>query len=31
MVENKDTKIYKMCIDFTALKKHCPKDYFLLP
>jgi hypothetical protein len=30
MVE-KDTKIYKMCIDFTALNKHCPKDYFLLP
>jgi hypothetical protein len=20
-----------MCIDFTALNKHCPKDYFLLP
>jgi hypothetical protein len=31
MVEKKDTKIYKMCIDFTALNKHCPKDYFLLP
>jgi hypothetical protein len=31
MVENKDTKIYQMCIDFTALKKHCPKDYFSLP
>jgi hypothetical protein len=27
MVEKKDTKIYRMCIDFTALKKHCPKDY----
>jgi hypothetical protein len=31
MVEKKDTKIYKMCIDFTALNKHCPKDYFPLP
>jgi hypothetical protein len=31
MVEKKDTKIYRMCIDFTALNKHCPKDYFPLP
>jgi hypothetical protein len=31
MVEKKDNKIYRMCIDFTALNKHCPKDYFLLP
>jgi hypothetical protein len=31
MVEKKGTKIYRMCIDFTALNKHCPKDYFLLP
>jgi hypothetical protein len=31
MVEKKDTKIYRMCIDFTALNKHCPKDYFALP
>jgi hypothetical protein len=31
MVQKKDTKIYRMCIDFTALKKHCPKDYFPLP
>jgi hypothetical protein len=31
MVEKKDTKIYRMCIDFTVLKKHCPKDYFPLP
>jgi hypothetical protein len=30
MVEKKDTKIYRMCIDFTALNKHCPKDYFPL-
>jgi hypothetical protein len=29
MVEKKDTKIYR--IDFTALNKHCPKDYFPLP
>jgi hypothetical protein len=31
MVEKKDNKIYRMCIDFTVLNKHCPKDYFLLP
>jgi hypothetical protein len=31
MVEKKDTKIYRMCIDFMALNKHCPKDYFTLP
>jgi hypothetical protein len=31
MVEKKDTKIYWMCINFTALNKHCPKDYFPLP
>jgi hypothetical protein len=31
MVEKKDTKIYRMCIDFTTLNKQCPKDYFPLP
>jgi hypothetical protein len=31
MVEKKDTKIYRMCINFTALNKHCPKDYFSPP
>jgi hypothetical protein len=31
MVEKKDTKIYRMCIDFTALNKHYPKEYFPLP
>jgi hypothetical protein len=31
MVEKKDTKIYRMCINFTTLNKHCPKDYFPLP
>jgi hypothetical protein len=31
MVEKKDSKIYRMCIDFTALNKHCPKDNFPLP
>jgi hypothetical protein len=31
MVEKKNTKIYRMCIDFMALNKHCLKDYFLLP
>jgi hypothetical protein len=31
MVEKKDIKIYRMCIDFMALNKHCPTDYFPLP
>jgi hypothetical protein len=31
VVEKKYTKIYRMCIDFTALNKHYPKDYFPLP
>jgi hypothetical protein len=31
MVKKKDTKVYRMCIDFTVLNKHCPKDYFPLP
>jgi hypothetical protein len=31
MVEKKDTKIYRMCINFMELNKHCPKDYFPLP
>jgi hypothetical protein len=31
MVEKKDTKIYRMCINFTAMNKHYPKDYFPLP
>jgi hypothetical protein len=30
MVKKKDTKIYRMCINLTALNKHCPKDYFPL-
>jgi hypothetical protein len=31
MAEKKDTKIYHMCINFTVLNKHFPKDYFSLP
>jgi hypothetical protein len=31
MVEKKDTKIYRMCINFTGPNKHCPKEYFPLP
>jgi hypothetical protein len=31
MVEKKDTKVSRMCIDFTTLNKHCPKNYFPLP
>jgi hypothetical protein len=30
MVMKKDTKVYPMCIDFTTLNKHYPKDYFPL-
>jgi putative transposase len=31
MVKKKDTKVYRMCIDFKALNKLYPKDYFPLP
>ena len=31
MVPKKDTDILRMCIDFTDLNKHCPKDHFPLP
>jgi hypothetical protein len=31
MVPNKDTRALRMCIDFTSLNKHCPKDHFPLP
>jgi hypothetical protein len=26
MVKKKGTKVYNMCINFTALNKHCPED-----
>ena len=31
MVPKKDTDALRMCIDFTDLNKHCPKDHFPLP
>src|SRR3954464_9116676 len=31
MVPKKDTEIPRMCVDFTSLNKHCPKDHFPLP
>src|SRR4051812_32989860 len=30
MVPKKDTDILRMCVDFTSLNKHCPKDHFPL-
>src|SRR3954468_17198285 len=30
-VPKKDTYALRMCIDFTDLNKHCPKDHFPLP
>src|SRR3954462_11083040 len=31
MSTKKDTDILRMCVDFTSLNKHCPKDHFPLP
>jgi hypothetical protein len=31
LVEKKHTDILRMCVDFTALNKCCPKDHFPLP
>ena len=31
LVPKKDTVVLRMCIDFTNLNKHCPKDHFPLP
>jgi hypothetical protein len=30
MVPKKDMDILRMCVDFTSLNKHCPKDHFPL-
>jgi hypothetical protein len=30
MVPKKDTTAIRMCIDYTSLNKHCPKDHFQL-
>ena len=31
LVPKKDTDMLRMCVDFTSLNKHCPKDHFPLP
>ena len=31
LVPKKNTKVLRMCVDFTSLNKHCPKDHFPLP
>jgi hypothetical protein len=31
LVPKKHTEILRMCVDFTCLNKHCPKDHFPLP
>ena len=31
MVPKKHTIVLRMCVDFTCLNKHCPKDHFPLP
>jgi hypothetical protein len=31
IIAKKGTEVLRMCIDFTELNKHCPKDYFPLP
>src|SRR3954465_15160909 len=31
IVPKKDTDILRMCMDFTSLSKHYPKDHFPLP
>ena len=31
LVLKKNTEILRMCVDFTCLNKHCPKDHFPLP
>ena len=31
MVEKKKSTVLRMCVDFTALNKCCPKDHFPLP
>ena len=31
LVPKKNTSVLRMCVDFTALNKYCPKDHFPLP
>jgi hypothetical protein len=31
MVPKKNTDVHHVCVDYTSLNKHCPKDAFPLP
>jgi hypothetical protein len=31
IVPKKNTNVWHVCVDYTALNKHCPKDHFPLP
>ena len=31
LVQKKNTKVLRICVDYTALNKHCPKDHSPLP
>jgi hypothetical protein len=31
LVPKKNTDVLRMCVDFTCLNKHCPKDHFPIP
>ena len=31
LVPKKNIDVLRMCVDFTCLNKHCPKDHFPLP
>jgi hypothetical protein len=31
IVPKKNTDVQRVCVDYTSLNKHCPKDPFLLP
>jgi hypothetical protein len=31
LVPKKNTKVLRMCVDYTSLNKHCPMDHFPLP
>jgi hypothetical protein len=31
LIRNKNTNKWRMCVDYTDLNKHCPKDHFGLP
>jgi hypothetical protein len=31
LVLKKSIEVFSMCVDYTSLNKHCPKDHFPLP